>query len=212
MSMNKLLYSGPNWQVDLYVEILEQNGIQYECPEIDSSLFSLSGQIYVSENDFNNAETLINKSKFETSAAISESENIESLNENKSDETIEPTPFRISIPLFIILWIITFGLFQLFWLYKHWTYLKAKDKNNFYPYTFIPLLFSGAFFFVLFHRYYKLIDSDNANYTYLSVLFPLLNIILILLEIQFSHHLWFVYLLGFINFIHLQLLINKGRS
>ncbi len=29
MSADKLLYSGPKWQVDLFIDILEQNGVQY---------------------------------------------------------------------------------------------------------------------------------------------------------------------------------------
>lgn len=212
MSADKLLYSGPKWQADLFIEILEQNGIQYYSSEADSSLFSLSGEIYVSLNDFDKAEALIKNSELKTDDNSSETDNTNNSNEIKTDVTGELKPFRISIPLLIILWILTLGLFQFFWFYKHWIYLRRNDKKNFYPYTYVPILLSGAFFFLLFHRYYKLIDSDNANYTYLSVLFPLLNIILTLLTIQFSHYLWFIYLFGFINFIHLQMLINKSRS
>ncbi|MBP8082671.1 MAG: hypothetical protein KAZ87_05655 [Spirochaetes bacterium] len=213
MSADKLLYSGPKWQADLFIEILEQNRIQYYSSEIDSSLFSLSGEIYVSESDFNKAEALIKNSELKTDDNSSETDNPNISNEIKTDVTGELKPFRISIPLLIILWILTLGLFQFFWFYKHWTYLKKRDKNNFYPPLIIALFFSGAFNFLLFHRYYKLLDPDNSNYYYLSVLFPLLDIILFFpLKYQVFPYPSFIYLLGFINFIHLQIIINKSRS
>lgn len=214
MSADKLLYSGPKWQVDLFIDILDQNGVQYYSSEMDSSLFSLSGEIYVSESDFNKAEALIKNLELKTDDNSSETDNTDNSNEIKIDVTDELKPFRISTPLLIILWILTLGLFEFFWFYKHWTYLKKKDENNYYPPLIIALFFSGAFNFLLFQRYYKILDPENSNYYYLSILFPLLNIIILLLTLQFQIFPYqpFIFLLGFINFTHLQILINKSRN
>ncbi len=211
MSADKLLYSGPKWQADLFIEILDQNGIQYYSSEADSSLFSLSGEIYVSLNDFDKAEALIKNSEHITNEDSFDTDNFDNSEEVNTLDKSELKPFRISIPLFIILWILTLGLFQFFWFYKHWIYLKKKDKSNYYPFLIIALLFSGAFNFLLFQRYYKILDPENSNYYYLSILFPLLNIIMLLLSLQFQIFPYqpFIFLLGFINFIHLQVLINK---
>lgn len=64
---------------------------------------------------------------------------------SRLDSANEPWFFYISIPRLIFMSLITIGLFEAYWIYKNWWYLKKRDGLNIMP-------FWRGFFGILFIR------------------------------------------------------------
>ena len=62
--------------------------------------------------------------------------------------------YPVSLPKFVILSVLTFGLFEFYWLYKNWVFIKERDHSHIRP-------LARAFFGVLF--LYSLIEDVAAR-------------------------------------------------
>ena len=56
------------------------------------------------------------------------------MDENTSMQSPEPLFLRIPITRLIILSIVSFGLFEAYWIYKNWRYLDERDRLNIHPF------------------------------------------------------------------------------
>jgi len=74
----------------------------------------------------------------------------------------------ISFDKFIILCLLSFGLYSLRWMYKLWSFFKEKDKLDIFP---IPrTIFSVIFLHSLFDRIQEYAKSNNYPKSYSSTL------------------------------------------
>ncbi|MCU4166036.1 hypothetical protein [Carboxylicivirga caseinilyticus] len=110
---------------------------------------------------------------------------------NKPKEKIK----IISERKFIILCILTFGLYKIWWIYKSWRFFSYKDKLNVNSAT--RTLFSFIFLIPLFQRIKKYSSQLQVNIRYSSVvLFILLFIADFLVSISGS--LWVISIFSFV--------------
>ena len=75
---------------------------------------------------------------------------------------------RISVGHFVILSIVTFGLYELWWIYKTWQFFQDKEHTDIKP--GLRALFSIIFLIPLFNKIKKLADKDANTKNYSSVL------------------------------------------
>jgi len=71
------------------------------------------------------------------------------------------TIYVLNVNKFIILYIITFGLYNAWWIYKSWLFFKDKDKSEIMP--AIRTIFSIIFLIPLFIKILKF--AKNLGYT-----------------------------------------------
>ncbi len=76
------------------------------------------------------------------------------------DVNVEPRPTEpiflyIPIVRLIVLSIISFGIYEVYWLYKNWNYFKERDSLNIYPF------WRGVFGFFFCHSLLRKIHGDN---------------------------------------------------
>ena len=74
----------------------------------------------------------------------------------------------ISLNKFIILSIISFGLYELWWIYKSWRFFQQKEKSDIMP--ALRTIFSIFFLIPLFNRIYDFAKEKGYNVNYSSVL------------------------------------------
>lgn len=58
--------------------------------------------------------------------------------------------FPVSLTKYLVMHVSTLGLYQLFWIYKQWTRIKAIDRDDLWPWA--RTLFAGIWNFPLFDR------------------------------------------------------------
>ena len=75
---------------------------------------------------------------------------------------------KISLDKFILLSVITFGLYGLWWIYKSWRFFQDKDKSEIMP--AMRALFSIFFLIPLFNKILKLANSSGYKQKYISTL------------------------------------------
>ena len=60
---------------------------------------------------------------------------------------------------FILLTVVTFGIYEIYWFYKNWNFFKEKDKLDISP--FWRAVFSFFFIYSLFGRVLKLTKKEG---------------------------------------------------
>ena len=55
-------------------------------------------------------------------------------NFGRTVEEAEPRYFPVSLAKFILLSIATFGLYELYWFYRNWHYIKSRDHSDIWPF------------------------------------------------------------------------------
>jgi hypothetical protein len=101
----------------------------------------------------------------------------------------------ISLNKFIFLSIISFGLYEIWWIYKAWRFFKQKEKININP--AIYAVFSIIFLIPLFNRILRFAKEKGYNNSYSSVLlfcgFFVANFLIYLPD-----PFWLITILGFV--------------
>ncbi|MGV8830221.1 MAG: hypothetical protein ACWA6U_18090 [Breznakibacter sp.] len=96
-------------------------------------------------------------------------ENVETINEITTNLEASRIEFkRIDVNKFVILFIITFGLYGIWWIYKSWQFFKDKEKTDIMP--AIRALFSIFFLIPLFNKISRFAKVNGYNQAYSSVL------------------------------------------
>jgi len=76
--------------------------------------------------------------------------------------------YRISVGHFVILSIVTCGIYELWWIYKTWQFFQDKEHSDIKP--GIRALFSVIFLIPLFNKIKKLANGDVNYYSVLLFL------------------------------------------
>ncbi|NPE28564.1 DUF4234 domain-containing protein [Methanococcoides sp. SA1] len=71
----------------------------------------------------------------------------------------EIDPYKISVWKFLILSFFTFGIFEIYWMYKHWKYLQQKQDLK--VHSFWRSLFGLFFITSLFKRLSEVAEKEN---------------------------------------------------
>lgn len=69
-----------------------------------------------------------------------------------------PVFLYISVPRLIILSIASFGLYETYWVYKNWSYIKTRESLNIQPF------WRGMFSIFFVHSLFKKIHNDLPKY------------------------------------------------
>lgn len=69
----------------------------------------------------------------------------------------ETTYYPVSPVKLISMWILTFGLYSLYWFYKNWLYVKHKDSSSIMPAA------RGFFNYFWYYPLYTELNNDNAT-------------------------------------------------
>ena len=75
--------------------------------------------------------------------------------EGNSSNTIDSKFFYIQKSRFVIMNIISPGIFEVYWMYKNWKYLKERDKMKIHPFWL------GVFGIFFIHRLLDSIYNDS---------------------------------------------------
>jgi hypothetical protein len=95
-------------------------------------------------------------------------ENLEQTTSNVTD-TREPIIINtINVNKFIALSLITFGLYDIWWIYKSWRFIRDQEKSEILP--AFRTIFSLFFLISLFKRILKLAKSSDYKFNYPSVI------------------------------------------
>ncbi|MEM9025132.1 MAG: DUF4234 domain-containing protein, partial [Bacteroidota bacterium] len=70
----------------------------------------------------------------------------------------------VSVPQFIVLSVMTFGLYELWWMYKAFRYFKQRDQSDILP--FWRAVFAVLFVYGLFQRVLVLAREDDYQHSY----------------------------------------------
>ncbi len=101
----------------------------------------------------------------------------------------EKSNFEINIPLYIILTIITCGLFNLFWNYRQMetcNYLLKREEFNFITWFFLSIITCG-----IYHIYYQykmasaIVEIQHKKNVYPNPNLPILSVILTVFIMSF---------------------------
>lgn len=107
--------------------------------------------------------------------------------------------YPVSLVKFAVLSIATFGLYQVYWFYKQWAYIRARDDNAVMP------VIRAVFFPLWFYALFKDLRADSINrfgHTHLPgalVIVLLLFVYLVLSTLQLADDA--VSMLGYLDFI-----------
>ena len=74
----------------------------------------------------------------------------------------------ISLNKFIFLSIVSFGTYEIWWIYKAWRFFNQKDNLNIMP--AVRTVFSIFFLIPLFYKMLNFAKEKNYNYSYSSIL------------------------------------------
>ena len=92
---------------------------------------------------------------------------IEVLNINTEENNVVEDQQIIDVNKFVILSILSFGLYQVWWIYKSWRFFQQKDRLDIMP--AVRALFSIFFLIPLFHRIIDFANRKGYNGNYSSV-------------------------------------------
>jgi hypothetical protein len=124
-----------------------------------------------------------------------ENNEISAISDNISTDKIEIN--KISVNHFIVLSVVTLGLYELWWIYKSWRFFQDKEKSKIMP--AIRTVFSIFFLIPLFIKIHKLADNKGYKHSYSSVLLFLGYLIINLLGLLPTPF----FIAGIISFIFL---------
>jgi len=94
---------------------------------------------------------------------------MEPLQRNNISDNLESDKIvikKISVNKFILLSIITFGLYELWWVYKSWCFFQYKDNSNIMP--AVRTIFSVFYLIPLFMKIIRLSKKYEYNKDYYS--------------------------------------------
>jgi hypothetical protein len=75
---------------------------------------------------------------------------------------------KISVNHFVILSVVTLGLYELWWIYKSWRFFQDKEKSEMMP--AIRTVFSIIFLIPLFNKIFRLANNNGYKHSYSPVL------------------------------------------
>ena len=104
----------------------------------------------------------------------------------------------ISLNKFIFLSIISFGMYELWWIYKAWGFYKQKEKLNITP--AIHTIFSVFFLISLFNKTLKFAKGKGYNNSYSAILL-FVGVFVTNLLARLPDPYWLISLLSFVFFI-----------
>jgi hypothetical protein len=93
---------------------------------------------------------------------LSDSPERSSEKSNNSESVIEPSYYQVSLLKLALMLFASFGLYEIFWFYRHW--LSAKRKFN----LKIQPALRGIFFIFFTHELFRII-SDHAKHLKISI-------------------------------------------
>jgi len=125
-----------------------------------------------------------------------------------SETVIPDAPYSEyqSVENFCLLSILSFGLYQVYWFYKHWSFLRDEKKINILPvWRALLIIFFG---YSLFRKFYKLaVEKGYKGNPSLGLLF-IIYIALSLFAYLPGDYLWIITLLSFIPLIPILNMMN----
>lgn len=125
----------------------------------------------------------------------------------------ETVPYTKPLWRFVILCILTFSLYELYWFYRNWQYLKEKKKINIHPFwrTLFAVIFSYSFFKNVFEISKKMGLKGFHHPTILAISYFLIEILY-----RLPDPYWLISLLSFLPLIPAVNALNyigeKGKS
>ena len=113
---------------------------------------------------------------------------------------------KTSTTKFIILYLATFGLYPLFWMYDQWTLLKERQQLNISPFwrSFFATLWAGS----LASEVKKFLKKENINVSYSPSVIGVTFFILSLLY-KLPDPYWLVAFLSFIPILPILEIMNQ---
>lgn len=207
-----IIYEGLSFEVMKIQSLLEDNNITtFSNADIHGGFDpNIVAQILVYPQDKDKALSLINETQLmdESDSSVDE-ENDYSSSENiiiATEDIIEP--YNIHPLSFIVFYILSFGIYNFYWFYKTWNYIRFKDNSRKVFPAFIATIFAHLFNFPLFRSIYKLADKTEDHYKYLSFILPL-SILACWASLRILPiHLYFISLLSIIPYLPVVLIIR----
>lgn len=98
---------------------------------------------------------------------------------SKASDEGGPVLFAVSTTKFCVMSIATFGLYDIYWFYKNWQWIKSAYGENISP--FWRTFFIFFYVYSLFNRIREIAKTNNVNATYSSGLLTVGYIVLSLL-------------------------------
>lgn len=132
---------------------------------------------------------------------------IEEINVIKNNDIEEQ--YIISVNKFIVLSVLSFGLYELWWIYKSWRFFQQKDKLDIMP--AIRAILSIFFLISLFNRIKNFANTTGSKSSYSSVsLF--IGIFLSNLLVLLPDPVWLLSTLNFVFFIPAFTALNYAKQ
>jgi hypothetical protein len=77
--------------------------------------------------------------------------------ENRLPDNSNPL-FAVGTVKVCVMWLVTFGIYQLYWFYRHWSLIRGRDRSDIMP--AMRAIFSIFFVYSLFRR----MNEDGKTY------------------------------------------------
>jgi hypothetical protein len=106
---------------------------------------------------------------------------------------------EIPIWKFVFLSFVTFGIYDLCWMYKQWKFFKVKDDLKIRPLW--RAIFGPIFIFNLFDRIEKFTSEHGATTKYPYAVLALLWVVANTLVVELPDPYWLISMLSFVAFI-----------
>jgi hypothetical protein len=126
----------------------------------------------------------------------------------EENNTIEEQQI-ISVNKFIVLSILSFGLYEIWWIYKSWRFFQQKDKLDILP--IVRTIFSIFFLIPLFNKILDFANGKGYNRHFSSVLLFIGYIIVTLLA-NLPDPFWLISFLSIVFFIPSFNALNFARQ
>jgi hypothetical protein len=120
-------------------------------------------------------------------------------------ESSSPIFFPVSIKKFVIMSLVTFGLYKLYWFYKNWRIYNERTGSDLWP--VVRALFAFIFCYSLFKKVHKEAESNNIKVKFLPSVAAISMVFLSLCS-KLPDPCWLVALISFVPLIPIQSAIN----